>query len=102
MTPLAEASAIPQPQNQKSPTPPPSVDKIIIDIANFKVEAVSWASEALANDKSRSVPILEVKEVKDLVHIITSIEGTFKPDETGGTTINILFQNMMTKYSDDC
>ena len=89
------------PQSQQ---PPPSVSQVLLDIGEFKESAIMWARKALQDDINSSMPILEIKEVKDLTQIVTQIENSYKSQEqdSGTTTVNILVQNLVNKYDDDC
>ena len=49
------------------------------------------------------VEFAEIKEFKDVVAIVDSIEKSYKDTkDPQGTTINIAIQNLVEKFSDDC
>jgi len=78
--------------------PEPINPKIIQNINNFKDRAVAYALESITDPQ-----YLEIKEFKDLVSIVDTIEKSVKPkDNDQAPTVNILIQNLMEKFSDDC
>lgn len=67
------------------------------DITKFKRLAIKHALHAV-----KDAQYLEVKEFKDLVSIMDTIEKSVLPrDEDSQTNINIAIQNMARKYNDD-
>jgi len=71
--------------------------KLLEDINSFKVDAVKYAREQIAE-----ADFLEVKEFKDLVAIVSTVETSLKDNKDTGPTINILVQNLSEKFRDDC
>ena len=67
------------------------------NISEFKELAMEHCLTFMKND----VRFAEVKEFKDIVSIVTSIESSGK-DDTTGTTINVLVQNITEGFRDDC
>jgi hypothetical protein len=60
---------------------------------NIIKEAKRWSIE--------DIDQAEVKEIKEMVALVDSVEKSYKPEQSG-PTINILVQNMMDKFQDDC
>jgi len=72
--------------------------KILDDIERFKQLAVQRAVEFIEQDAR----FAEVKEFKDIVAIVDTIEKSYKNKTTNEPTINILIQNLVKKFNDDC
>jgi len=66
-------------------------------ITNFKVKALDHAIECMEDPT-----YLEVKEFKDLVAVVTNIEGSIKEKHNPATTINVLINNLTERFVDDC
>lgn len=69
-------------------------------IENFKNLALDHCLKFMQKDAQFS----EVKEFKDIVAIVDSLEKSYQkvdPD-AGKPTINILVQNLMERFQDDC
>jgi hypothetical protein len=69
-------------------------------IANFKELALDHCIRFMSQDAK----FAEVKEFKDIVAIVDSLEKSYQkidPD-AGKPTINILVQNLMERFTDDC
>jgi len=80
------------------PTQPPQLEDLQHGIHTFKTNMLTWANDQLKDNSS----YLEIKEMKDLNSIVKDLEAsTLKKDDTSGTTVNILVQNMLDKYHDD-
>lgn len=82
-TPSHEAS---QPTNQ-----------ILDDIEEFKKLAVRHAVNFIKEDAR----FAEVKEFKDMVAIVDTIEKSYKNQTEQGPTINIAIQNLVERFKDD-
>lgn len=68
-------------------------------IRDFKEKAIDAALVFINQD----VRFAEVKEFKDMVAIVDSIDNSLrKPGLNNGPTINILVQNLAERYQDDC
>lgn len=99
----AEDDIISQPiastaQHSELATPKTSED-VQLEIDEFKRLAVAHATKFMRED----VEFAEVKEFKDIVAIVDSIEKSYKDTkDPQGTTINIAIQNLVEKFSDDC
>lgn len=96
LPPTAEANNIPTTPEVKSK------ETILLDINKFKQKAVKEAIRFMDKD----VDMAEIKEFKDMVAIVDSIEKSYTADKTNdSTTINILIQNLQQKFKDtpdDC
>jgi hypothetical protein len=87
------------------PSPPPvpvttATEDQLAKIANFKELALDHCITFMSQDAK----FAEVKEFKDIVAIVDSLEKSYQkvdPD-AGKPTINILVQNLMERFSDDC
>lgn len=69
-------------------------------IANFKELALDHCIKFMSQDAK----FAEVKEFKDIVAIVDSLEKSYQkvdPD-AGKPTINILIQNLVERFTDDC
>jgi hypothetical protein len=78
----------------------PNLDNQLSKIANFKELALDHCLTFMAKDAKWS----EVKEFKDIVAIVDSLEKSYQkvdPD-AGKPTINILIQNLVERFQDDC
>ena len=77
----------------------PDTDKetMLRDIASFKKEIIAYAKEQMADSH-----LLEIKEAKELMAIVSSVEASLKDIKSTGPTINILVQQLAEKYQDDC
>ncbi len=84
-----------------SAAPTLQVDPIILDINNFKEDAVKWAKGKLADDQIALE--LSTKEVRDLVSIIDTIGTSLtKANQSDAPVqVNVLVQNLMAA-ADDC
>ena len=84
-----------------TPTPPSTAPTIMLDINNFKEDAVKWATDKLADDQIALE--LSTKEVRDLVSIIDTIGTSLtKANQSDAPVqVNVLVQNLMAA-ADDC
>ena len=68
-------------------------------IHEFKVDAMEEAKNFMKNN----LKFAEVKEFKDMVNIVDSIEKSLEKNKGNqGPTVNILVQTLAENYSDDC
>lgn len=84
-----------------TPTESKTIEQTHIDkIEEFKVKALDHCLKFMNKDAQFS----EVKEFKDIVAIVDSLEKSYQkvdPD-AGKPTINILINNLMARFQDDC
>lgn len=66
-------------------------------IDEFKELALDHALRFMKNDAR----FAEVKEFKDIVAIVDSLEKSYSKSTDSGPTINILVQNLMERFKDD-
>lgn len=81
---------------KKPPSTPPQTNSTKSNIESFKVLVVEKALEYI------ECGLRDPKELKDLVTIVDTIEKSYGKPETTTPTINILVQNLVEKYKDDC
>ena len=69
-------------------------------IANFKELALDHCIRFMSKDAK----FAEVKEFKDIVAIVDSLEKSYQKvdPEAGKPTINIMINNLMERFKDDC
>lgn len=73
--------------------------KIFEDISEFKELAIAHALDFMKNNAKYA----EVKELKDVVAIVDSIESSFnKNKQPQGPTVHIAIQNLVERFRDDC
>jgi uncharacterized protein (DUF433 family) len=72
-------------------------EDLMADIDKFKREVVAKALDFIKNHAQYA----EVKELKDMVAIVDSVEKSYKDTNTG-PTINVLVQNLTENFKDDC
>jgi len=72
-------------------------EDLLKDIDTFKSLAMTHALKFMRND----VEFAEVKEFKDMVSIVGTIENSLK-DNKPENTINIAIQNIVKDFKDDC
>lgn len=74
-------------------------EELLANVETFKQAAMKEAVRWIGGDAK----FAEVKEFKDMVAIVDSIEKSYKDTKDNqGTTINMVVQNMITKFQDDC
>lgn len=77
---------------------PKDTVELLESIEDFKRKAVAHAIKFMRDDAE----FAEVKEFKDMVAIVDSIEKSYKDTKDTGPTVNILIQNLTEKFQDDC
>jgi hypothetical protein len=78
---------------------PKDREELLKDIEDFKGLAVAHAVKFMKNDAE----FAEIKEFKDMVAIVDSIERSYRDvKDPTGTTINIAIQNLVSRFTDDC
>ena len=76
----------------------PEENQLLADIALFKKKAVKYALDSITDPE-----YLEVREFKDLVSIVDTVEKSEKADgPAAATTVNVMINNMMAGLKDDC
>ena len=80
---------------------PKDTEELLENVEEFKKLAVAHAVKFMKNDAE----FAEVKEFKDMVAIVDSIEKSYKDVKSNEPTINVLIQNLTQKFRDtpdDC
>lgn len=75
-------------------------DSQLVKIENFKVLALDHC----INFMNKDAKFADVKEFKDIVAIVDTLEKSYQkadPD-SGKPTINIMINNLMERFKDDC
>jgi len=73
-------------------------EDIKAQIAEFKKNTVQHCLTFSKTD----IRFAEIKEIKDMVSVIDSIEKSYEKNQNQGPTINVLVQNIMGSMQDDC
>ena len=73
-------------------------NSLIEDIMEFKRLALAQAMHFIKEEAK----FAEVKEFKDIVSIVDSIDKSLKDTIDTGPTVNIMVQNIVEKFKDDC
>ena len=95
LPPTQPTSTEPQPTAEETPE---DIALVLENIQVFKKSVVEYALDFI-----QSAHMAEVKEVKDVVAMVDSIEKSYKdlkPQQ--GPTINIAIQNLVSRFKDDC
>ena len=80
---------------------PKDTKELLENVEEFKKLAVAHAVKFMKSDAE----FAEVKEFKDMVAIVDSIEKSYKDVKSNEPTINVLIQNLTQKFRDtidDC
>ena len=105
-TPLTtmEEPVIEEVQLLPAPTPPPPATQNTLDIAQLKLDigtckqlAITRCKDFLTNDAK----FAEIKEIKDVVAIVSDIDKSLAGTSQGGTTVNVLINNLIASFRDD-
>lgn len=96
---ITTAEIVNQPEHsEQKPTNQIVLTTIEDKIKEFKEKAVDAALSFINKD----VRFAEVKEFKDMVAIVDSIDKSLQKGTDSGPTVNILIQNLTERYQDDC
>ena len=90
---------LPQPPALPSVPQPQSLDiaQLKIDIGTCKQLAITRCKDFLTNDAK----FAEIKEIKDVVAIVSDIDKSLVSTPQGGTTVNVLINNLIASFRDD-
>lgn len=90
---------LPQPPALPSVPQPQSLDiaQLKIDIGTCKQLAITRCKDFLTNDAK----FAEIKEIKDVVAIVSDIDKSLAGTPQGGTTVNVLINNLIASFRDD-
>lgn len=90
---------LPQPPTLPSVPQPQSLDiaQLKLDIGTCKQLAITRCKDFLTNDAK----FAEIKEIKDVVAIVSDIDKSLASIPQGGTTVNVLINNLIASFRDD-
>lgn len=98
---IEEVAELPLPQPPALPAvpQPQSLDiaQLKIDIGTCKQLAITRCKDFLTNDAK----FAEIKEIKDIVAIVSDIDKSLAGTPQGGTTVNVLINNLIASFRDD-
>lgn len=98
---INESELITKPKTSILDTPEDADKATMEDIKTFKKAAIKEALRFIKDDAK----FAEVKEFKDMVAIVDSIEKSYRVDGPTGPTINVVVQNLVNRFKeapDDC
>lgn len=100
---VASLPSAPQP-SPTLPTLPTTPQPDTLDIAQLKLDigtckqlAITRCKDFLTNDAK----FAEIKEIKDVVAIVSDIDKSIAGTSQGGTTVNVLINNLIASFRDD-
>ena len=99
---IEEVASLPAPQPPtlpSAPTQPDTLDiaQLKLDIGTCKQLAITRCKDFLTNDAK----FAEIKEIKDVVAIVSDIDKSIVGTTQGGTTVNVLINNLIASFRDD-
>ena len=94
---VKEQKATPPAEQQPIPLAN-SKEQVLDNIEEFKQLAIKHAVRFIKEESQYA----DVKEFKDMVSIVDSIEKSYNSNKETGTTVNIAIQNLVNRYKDDC
>ena len=90
---------VPDTQDIIDIVPDVSSNKVLLDdIQQFKASTLKIAKDRISNEGFT----IDTKEMKDLVSIVDTIEKSIVDKKDTGATVNILVQNIQSRFKDDC
>lgn len=97
---VASLPSAPQPSPTLPTTPQPDtldIAQLKLDIGTCKQLAITRCKDFLTNDAK----FAEIKEIKDIVAIVSDIDKSIAGTPQGGTTVNVLINNLIASFRDD-
>ena len=98
---IEEVASLPTPQPPTLPTTPQpdtlDIAQLKLDIGTCKQLAITRCKDFLTNDAK----FAEIKEIKDVVAIVSDIDKSIAGTVQGGTTVNVLLNNLIASFRDD-
>ena len=97
---VASLPSAPQPSPTLPTTPQPDtldIAQLKLDIGTCKQLAITRCKDFLTNDAK----FAEIKEIKDVVAIVSDIDKSIAGTPQGGTTVNVLINNLIASFRDD-
>lgn len=79
-------------------TLPEGNEQMLTDIKQVKKDAIKYAKDFLRDNSKHA----EVKEIKDVLAMVLSLEDSIKDKKDTGPTVNVLVQNITERFKDDC
>jgi len=97
---IEEVASLPAPQPALPAAPQPDtldIAQLKLDIGTCKQLAITRCKDFLTNDAK----FAEIKEIKDVVAIVSDIDKSLAGTVQGGTTVNVLINNLIASFRDD-
>jgi len=97
---IEEVLTLPMSSPPTLPTPSQGnldIAQLKLDIGTCKQLAITKCKDFLTNDAK----FAEIKEIKDVVAIVNDIDKSIAGITQGGTTINVLINNLIASFRDD-
>lgn len=98
---IEEVASLPTPQPPTLPAAPQpdtlDIAQLKLDIGTCKQLAITRCKDFLTNDAK----FAEIKEIKDVVAIVSDIDKSIAGTPQGGTTVNVLINNLIASFRDD-
>jgi len=97
---IEEVASLPAPQPPAIPPVPTQtldIAQLKLDIGTCKQLAITRCKDFLTNDAK----FAEIKEIKDVVAIVSDIDKSIAGTPQGGTTVNVLINNLIASFRDD-
>lgn len=100
---IEEVASLPTPTLPSTALPaapqPDTLDiaQLKLDIGTCKQLAITRCKDFLTNDAK----FAEIKEIKDVVAIVSDIDKSIAGTSQGGTTVNVLINNLIASFRDD-
>lgn len=94
---IEEVASLPAPQLLPVPTQTLDIAQLKLDIGTCKQLAITRCKDFLTNDAK----FAEIKEIKDVVAIVSDIDKSIAGTPQGGTTVNVLINNLIASFRDD-
>ena len=76
----------------------PTSNDMLEQIEEFKRIAIAYALKFIKTEAEYA----DIKDFKEVVNIVDSIEKSYKNNRPTETTVNIAIQNLVERFSDDC
>jgi len=100
---VAKLDTIIAPPAEDKPLVMPTVElktreQMLMEVNNFKALALTHALKFISCDAE----FAEVKELKDMVSIVDTIERSYKDASTSPHTVSSAIKNLVEEFRDDC
>ena len=94
---IEEVPALPAPTTPTQPRDTLDIAQLKLDIGTCKQLAITRCKDFLTNDAK----FAEIKEIKDVVAIVSDIDKSLAGTSQGGTTVHVLINNLIASFRDD-